>query len=248
MSSRHNAIEIRNLTVAYDLKPVLWNINLDIPKGSLMAIVGPNGAGKSTLIKSILNFIPRLSGHITYYDESSHTIKNLKNKIGYVPQNGSVDWDFPATVLDIVLMGTYGRLGWLRKPSKADINASLQALEQVGMREFSERQINNLSGGQQQRVFLARAFVQNADIYFMDEPLKGVDIETEKTIMSLLKKLRDDGKTILVVHHALQTIPEYFDYVTFVNKKVIASGFVSKVFNEDIIQATYQQKLQTREE
>ena len=228
--------EVEDVTVAYDLKPVLWDVDLKIPKGKLMAIVGPNGAGKTTLIKAMLGLVPTVSGETRFLSEEEN---NHRNRIGYVPQSGSVDWDFPATVLDVVLMGRYGHLGWIKRPQKADITLAKQTLQKVGMADYASRQISQLSGGQQQRVFLARALVQQADIYFMDEPFKGVDAQTEKAIVLLLKELRAQNKTVVVVHHDLQTVPEYFDWVTLINIRIIASGPVQEVFTEENLRAAY---------
>ena len=230
------AIAIDDLTVAYNYKPVLWDIDLTIPKGVLMAIVGPNGAGKSTLIKSILGIIKPIAGSVTVFGKP---YKKQRKLVAYVPQKGSVDWDFPTTALDVVLMGTYGNLGWIKRPGKTEKKAALEALEKVGMLPFKSRQINQLSGGQQQRIFLARALVQNAEIYFMDEPFQGVDATTEKAIINILKILRKEGKTVVVVHHDLQTVPEYFDWVTFLNVKKIATGPVSAIFNNENLVKTY---------
>ncbi|MFT6369650.1 MAG: manganese/zinc/iron transport system ATP- binding protein [Maribacter sp.] len=236
MNDNLPAIQIDDLTVAYDYKPVLWDIDLVIPEGVLMAIVGPNGAGKSTLIKSILGIIKPIAGTVQVFGKP---YKKQVDKVAYVPQKGSVDWDFPTTALDVVMMGTYGSLGWVKRPGQKEKKASLEALEKVGMLEFKSRQISQLSGGQQQRIFLARALVQNAEIYLMDEPFQGVDATTEKAIINILKELRQAGKTLIVVHHDLQTVPEYFDWVTFLNVKGIASGPVMDIFNDDNLTKTY---------
>jgi manganese/zinc/iron transport system ATP- binding protein len=230
------AIAIHDLTVAYNHKPVLWDIDLEIPEGVLMAIVGPNGAGKSTLIKSILGIQKPLAGSVLVYGQPFST---QRKRVAYVPQKGSVDWDFPTTALDVVLMGTYGSLGWFKRPGLNEKKAALEALEQMGMLDFRDRQISELSGGQQQRIFLARALVQQADIYFMDEPLQGVDATTEKAIIKILQLLSSEGKTVVVVHHDLQTVPEYFDWVTFLNVKKIATGPVKHIFNDDNLTKTY---------
>ena len=236
MKKNSLAVEIHDLTVAYDIKPVLWDIDLCIPKGKLVAIVGPNGAGKTTLIKAMLGLIKPVSGAVNFegYDK-----KALKNKIAYVPQSGSVDWDFPATVLDIVIMGRYGHLGWIKRPGKEEKRMALHTLKEVGIKKYANRQISQLSGGQQQRVFLARALVQQAEIYFMDEPFKGVDAQTEKTIVALLKGLKEQGKTVVVVHHDLQTVSEYFDWVTLINLQVVANGPVTEVFHEKNLSLAY---------
>jgi manganese/zinc/iron transport system ATP- binding protein len=230
------AVEVSDLTVAYDEKPVLWDIDLTVPAGVLMAIVGPNGAGKTTLIKAILGLIPAATGRIQIYGLPYTEQRRL---VGYVPQRGSVDWDFPTSVLDVVTMGRYGALGWLKRPGTRDTLLARDALDKVGMLDYAERQISQLSGGQQQRTFLARALVQDAEVYFMDEPFQGVDATTERAIVALLKELRAQGKTVVVVHHDLQTVPEYFDWVTLLNVRRIASGPVSEVFNEHNLRLTY---------
>ncbi|WP_339009371.1 metal ABC transporter ATP-binding protein [Fusobacterium animalis] len=224
-----NAIEIKNLTVAYGENIALEDFNLDVEIGSLMALVGPNGAGKSTLIKTILKFLKQITGEI----------KISKKSLAYVPQRNSVDWDFPTTLFDVVEMGCYGRVGLFKRVNKEEKVKVLKAIEQVGMLDFKDRQISELSGGQQQRTFIARALVQEADIYLMDEPFQGVDSTTEKSIVNILKKLKSDGKTLLVVHHDLQTVPTYFESVTFINKTVIASGKVKEVFTQENIDKTY---------
>ena len=224
-----NAIEIKNLTVAYGENIALEDFNLDVEIGSLMALVGPNGAGKSTLIKTILKFLKQITGEI----------KISKKSLAYVPQRNSVDWDFPTTLFDVVEMGCYGRVGLFKRVNKEEKVKVLKAIEQVGMLDFKDRQISELSGGQQQRTFIARALVQEADIYLMDEPFQGVDSTTEKSIVDILKKLKSDGKTLLVVHHDLQTVPTYFESVTFINKTVIASGKVKEAFTQENIEMTY---------
>lgn len=231
-----NVIEVEDMTVAYHIKPVLWDIDLKIPGGVLMAIVGPNGAGKSTLIKSMLDLIKPITGSVSFNGKS---YASQRKHIGYVPQRGSVDWDFPTTVLDVVLMGRYGHVGWIRRLRKSDKEQAIEAIEKVGMSDFVNRQISQLSGGQQQRVFLARALVQDADIYFMDEPFQGVDAKTERAVIEILKELRKRGKTVIVVHHDLQTVAEYFDWVTLINTQLIASGPVEEVFTEENLKKTY---------
>ncbi|WP_046173439.1 metal ABC transporter ATP-binding protein [Domibacillus indicus] len=234
------AVEVSGLTVAYDRKPVLTDVHFSVPKGKLIGIVGPNGAGKSTLIKAILGLIPRSSGAVRIFGQKY----SPKNKdVGYVPQRGSVDWDFPTNALDVVLMGRYGCLGWVRRPSKKDVEAAKECLQKVGMLQFAGRQISQLSGGQQQRVFLARALIQEADVYFMDEPFAGVDAATEKAIISLLNELKRRGKTVLVVHHDLQTVGEYFDWTMLLNRKLIQCGPTKDVFTISHLQRTYGGKL-----
>ena len=224
-----NAIEIRNLKVAYGENIALENLNLDVEAGSLMALVGPNGAGKSTLIKTILRFLKQITGEIKINGKT----------LAYVPQRNSVDWDFPTTLFDVVEMGCYGRVGLFKRVNKEEKQKVLKAIEQVGMLDFKDRQISELSGGQQQRAFIARALVQEADIYLMDEPFQGVDSTTEKSIVDILKKLKSDGKTLIVVHHDLQTVPTYFETVTFINKNVIASGKIKEVFTQENIDMAY---------
>ncbi|MCG1021913.1 metal ABC transporter ATP-binding protein [Sutcliffiella horikoshii] len=229
-------VKIENLTVAYHRKPVLKEISFSVPEGKLIGIIGPNGAGKSTLIKAALELIPIASGNITIYGKS---YKSQRKLIGYVPQRGSVDWDFPTNALDVVLMGRYGHIGWLKRPNKKDIEFAYECLDKVGMREYATRQISQLSGGQQQRVFLARALAQDASIYFMDEPFVGVDAATEKAIITILNELKSQGKTVLVVHHDLQTVKEYFDWTLLINLRKIAIGPTEEVFTIENLQKTY---------
>ena len=230
------ALSVDDLTVAYHSKPAIWDIDLDVPEGVLMAIVGPNGAGKSTLIKAVLNLIPRAAGTVTFYGKPYERARSL---VGYVPQRGSVDWDFPTSVLDVVTMGLYGKLGWFRRPGRQQREQALGALEQVGLLDLVNRQISQLSGGQQQRTFLARALVQDAQIYFMDEPFAAVDAITERAIVNILRQLKERGKTIIVVHHDLQTVEEYFDWATLLNVEIIASGPTADVFTPENLQRTY---------
>lgn len=230
------AIQVEDLTVAYDEAAVLWDVDLEVPKGSLMAIVGPNGAGKTTLIRSVLGLTKPAAGRITVDGRPASEARRL---IGYVPQKGTVDWDFPTSVLDVVVMGRYGALGWIKRPGKKERALALEALEQVGMESFVSRHISELSGGQRQRVFLARALVQNAPLYLMDEPFQGVDAATEKAIIELLRGFKAQGKTVVCVHHDLQTVPEYFDQVMLLNVRRIASGPVSEVFTSENLRLTY---------
>ena len=233
-------LQIRDLTVAYHRKPVVWDIELNIPEGKLVGIVGPNGAGKSTLIKACLDLIPKTSGEVLIYGQPYS--KQLK-RVGYVPQRESVDWDFPVSVLDVVAMGTYAQLGWFRRVNKRSKALALQALDRVGLADYANRQISQLSGGQQQRTFLARALVQDADIYFMDEPFAAVDAATERAIVALLKDLQLKGKTVLVVHHDLATVPQYFDWSVLLNMRVVASGPTGEVFTQENLRKTYGGKL-----
>ena len=233
-------LEVHDLTVSYDKKPVLWGIDLSVPKGAIAGIVGPNGAGKSTLIKSIMGLTALSSGYVKIFDQE---LNEVRQRVSYVPQRESVDWDFPASVYAVVLMGRYSKIGLFKRPRKADTEAALFALKQVGMDKFKDRQISQLSGGQQQRVFLARALTQQADIYFMDEPFAGVDAATEKAIIQILKKLSEDGKTVIVVHHDLQSVSTYFDWVIMLNLRLVASGPTDQVFTSELLEETYGGKL-----
>ena len=235
-ASEPKAIQVTDLTVAYQDKPVLWDIDLDVPPGVLLSIVGPNGAGKTTLIKAILGLVRPAAGNVLIYDKPYEAQQRI---VGYVPQRGSVDWDFPTNVLDVVMMGCYGALGWIRRPGKKEHELAMQALKKVGMEAYTTRQISQLSGGQQQRVFLARALVQDATVYLMDEPFQGVDATTERAIVALLQELRADGKTVVVVHHDLQTVTDYFDWVMLLNIRRIASGPVDETFTPDNLRETY---------
>lgn len=236
MRDERAAVTVHDLTVAYRDEPVLWDIDLTIPTGTLTAIIGPNGAGKSTLMKSILGLVPMAAGTVEIF---GHTSNRQRKLVGYVPQRGSVDWNFPTDALDVVTMGTYGQLGWIRRPGKPERDRAMHALDQVGMADFAHRQISQLSGGQQQRVFLARALVQDAELYFMDEPFVGVDARTESAIVDLLKELRDRGKTVVVVHHDLESAPRYFDWVVLLNVQKIASGPMQELFTTENIERTY---------
>ncbi len=233
-------LSIHDMTVAYHRKPVLWDIDLDVPEGVLMGVVGPNGAGKSTLIKAAMDLVPMASGRVRVYGQAYRKQRRL---VGYVPQRESVDWDFPVSALDVVTMGTYGELGWLRPVGRRQRDRALAALDRVGMADYAPRQISQLSGGQQQRVFLARALVQDARLYLLDEPFAGVDAATEQAIIAILRELRDAGRTLVVVHHDLQTVPEYFDHLVMLNMRIVATGPTHEVFNEANLQKTYGGKL-----
>lgn len=233
-------LEIRRLTVAYQNRVVLFDVNLELPQGALVALVGPNGAGKSTLLKAVMEQVPKIEGNVQIFGKD---YSQARQRVGYVPQRESVDWDFPVNALDVVAMGLYGRIGWFRRVRKEHLELAKQALNQVGIGELADRQISQLSGGQQQRVFLARALVQDADLYLMDEPFAAVDAATERAIVDVLRQLRQKGKTVLVVHHDLQTVPEYFDQVILLNVKVIEHGEVSEIFTEENLMKTYGGKL-----
>lgn len=230
------ALHVEDLTVTYGANPVLWDIDLDIPPGVMCAIVGPNGAGKSTLIKAALGLVRPAVGHVRFL---GRPIGQMRGQIGYVPQRHSVDWDFPTTARDVVEMGLYRDLGWLRRPGKAEHARALAALAEVGMQDYADRQISQLSGGQQQRVFIARALVQDAPILILDEPMAGVDASTEAIIIALLKKLRDAGRTVIVVHHDLTTVQSYFDWLVMLNVRIIAQGPVAQTYSADNLRAAY---------
>lgn len=232
-------IEIRNLSVTYRTEPALWNIDLTFPEGKMIAIVGPNGAGKSTLIKAVMGLVPITAGKVSVYNKP---YSSQRSKVAYVPQRGSVDWDFPTDALDVVEMGLYGRLGWLRRPNSKTREKARECLAKVGLEEYADRQIGQLSGGQQQRVFVARALAQDPQIYLMDEPLNGVDAITEETILSLLEDIRKEGKTIVMVHHDLQTVDKYFDWVVMLNRNLVAKGPINEVFNKENLDRAYQEK------
>ncbi len=230
------ALHVEDLTVSYHGKPVLWDADVDIPPGVMAAIVGPNGAGKSTFIKAVLGLAKPTAGHIRLFGKP---YRETRRSVGYVPQRSAVDWDFPTTAVDVVTMGRYGHLGWLRRPGPKERRQALDALDRVGMADFSDRQISQLSGGQQQRVFLARALVQDAQIYFLDEPMAGVDAPTERAIVNILKELRDAGRTLIVVHHDLQTVRDYFDWLVILNVRVIAQGAVDAVYTGQNLRRAY---------
>ena len=230
------AIDVNDLTVAYNEKPVLWDVDFQAPQGVLLAIVGPNGAGKSTLIKAILGLIKPAAGQVKVLGNRYSPQSRL---IGYVPQRNSVDWDFPTSVLDVVMMGRYGQLGWIKRPGSEDRALALECLEKVGMKDFAHRQISQLSGGQQQRVFIARAFIQDSPIYIMDEPFAGVDATTEKSIIALLREQKEKGKTVICVHHDLQTLKEYFDWVMLLNVRSVALGEVKNVLTPENLRRAY---------
>ena len=233
-------LSLHDMTVAYHRRPVVWDIDYKAQAGRLVAIVGPNGAGKSTLIKAALDLIPKVAGGVRFFGKP---YSEIRGRVAYVPQRTTVDWDFPVTALDVVAMGLYRQIGWFWPVSRKWKLKALEALDKVGLVDFAKRQISQLSGGQQQRVFLARALVQGADLYLMDEPFAGVDAATERAIVDLLRELRAEGKTALVVHHDLQTVPEYFDDVLLLNMRLVASGPVSEVFTPENLRKTFGGKL-----
>jgi manganese/zinc/iron transport system ATP- binding protein len=230
------AVHVEDLTVAYGGQPALWDIDVNIPPGVMAAIIGPNGAGKSTLLKSVLGVLRPTAGHVCIHGRPPG---DRLSSTAYVPQRSGVDWDFPASVLDVVMMGRYGHLGWLRWPGREERDRARAALAQVGMEDLAERRISDLSGGQQQRVFLARALVQEADVYFLDEPMAGVDATTERAIVAVLQQLRDAGKTLVVVHHDLHTVRDYFDWLVILNVRVVAQGRVEDVYTPENLHRAY---------
>lgn len=240
MNEQEIVLNVNNLTVGYTQKPVLWGVDFSIPKGKIVGIVGPNGAGKSTLLKSIMDIIPISSGSVEIFGRPLH---DVRHRVSYVPQRESVDWDFPASVYDVVMMGRYGQLGLLKKPRAHDRQIVEACLEKVGMIDFSKRQISQLSGGQQQRVFIARALAQQADFYLLDEPFAGVDAATEETIINLLRDMASDDKTLMVVHHDLQSVKKYFNWTVLLNVNLIASGKTEDAFTDENVQKAYGGKL-----
>lgn len=234
--SHLHALTVNQLTVNYGKTPVLWDISLEVPQGVLIGIIGPNGAGKSTFIKAALGLIKPISGKMEFFGKP---LKKVRQSVAYVPQRESVDWEFPVTVRDLVLMGRYGRLGLWQRPRQADWAAVDHYLEIVGMTAYAHRQINQLSGGQQQRAFIARALLQEADIYFMDEPFAGIDMASETVIVKLLQQLREKGKTVFVVHHDLNTVEQYFDWAMLLNMRLVACGPVKEAFTPQNLNKTY---------
>lgn len=236
MTHSEIACAARNLSVAYRTDPVLRGVDFTVPSGVVMGIVGPNGAGKSTLIKAMLGLVKPLTGSAEFFGQP---LAKVRRRVGYMPQSTSVDWDFPTTVLDVVTMGTYGDLGWLRRPGSAERDRAMRALEQTGIADLAKRQIGELSGGQRQRVFLARTLVQDPDLTFMDEPFQGIDAKSQQAIVSVLHRLREQQKTVVIVHHDLATVGEYCDYVTLLNRRIIASGPAETAYTRENIRAAY---------
>ena len=238
----HSPLAIRGLTVTYGQKPAVFSVDMTVEPGKMTAIIGPNGAGKSTTLKAALGIIPPVSGQIQVFGKP---LDEQRSRIAYVPQRASVDWDFPTRVIDVVLMGLYRELGLLGRLRGRHKARAMECLHRVGMRDFADRQIGQLSGGQQQRVFLARALAQEADLYLLDEPFAGVDAATEKAIISVLKSLREAGKTVVVVHHDLATVTDYFDNVFLINTRKVAEGPVETAFTAETLQTAYGGRLAT---
>lgn len=237
MTTAPIACQTRNLSVAYRADPVLRRVNFSVPAGSVMGIVGPNGAGKSTVIKAMLGLVTPLTGSSEFF---GYPLDQVRRRIGYMSQSTSVDWDFPTTVVDLVTMGTYGELGWLRRPGKPERARAMAALERTGIADLAHRQIGELSGGQRQRAFLARTLIQVPDLYFMDEPFQGIDAKSQQAMVDVLKDLSAQGKTIVIVHHHLATVRDYCTHVTLLNRSIIASGPADQAFTKDNIRIAYE--------
>lgn len=232
-----NALVTQGLSVRYGAQSfAIEDVSLALPSGVMGAIVGPNGAGKSTLVKALLGLVEPDAGSVTLFGGS---VAKQRHRVGYVPQRSAIDWDFPATALDVVVMGLYRQLGLFRRPGRAERARALAALAKVGLEPLAQRQIGQLSGGQQQRVFLARALVQEADLYLLDEPLAGVDATSEAALIEVLGRLRDGGSTVLAVHHDLSTLAEYFEWVALLNVGLIAQGALGDAFTEANVQRAY---------
>ena len=229
-------LKVEGLTVAYRDEPVLWDVSFEVPQGELVAVVGPNGAGKTTLLKAVMGLMEPAAGRALVYGKP---FEKARRWVGYVPQRGSVDWDFPTSALDVAQMGLYGKLGWFRRPGREEREKAMECLEKVGIAHLADRQISQLSGGQQQRVFLARALAQDARLYLTDEPFAAVDYKTERAIVALLRELKAQGSTVIVVHHDLATVPDYFDRVVILNKRLVAEGPVSEVFTRENVSEAY---------
>ena len=229
-------LEFHDVTVAYGRRPVLWNVDLVIDEPCLFGIIGPNGAGKSTLLKAALGLVPLMDGTVSFL---GRPLAAVRGQVGYVPQRETVDWDFPVSVMDVVLMGTYARLGWFRRPGARERATARECLDRVGLADVADRQIGRLSGGQQQRVFLARALAQEARIYLLDEPLAGVDARSQERIFAVLAGLRAEGRLVVVVHHDLKTAAEWFDRVALVDMRLVAAGPTAAVLTPENLRTTY---------
>jgi manganese/zinc/iron transport system ATP- binding protein len=238
-------LEFHDVTVAYGRRPVLWNVDLAIAEPCLFGVIGPNGAGKSTLLKAALGLVPVVGGSVRFFGAP---LARVRGRVGYVPQRETVDWDFPVSVMDVVLMGTYGRLGWLRRPGARERDLARHCLDRVGLVGLADRQIGRLSGGQQQRVFLARALAQEADVYLFDEPLAGVDVRSQEQIFRVLAAIRDEGKLVVVVHHDLRTAVEWFDRVALIDMRLVAAGPTADVLTPDNLRRTYSGRVELLEE
>lgn len=238
-------VEFHDLTVAYGRRPVLWNVDLEIDEPCLFGVIGPNGAGKSTLLKAALGLVPVVAGSVRFF---GLPLAKVRRRVGYVPQRETVDWDFPVSVRDVVLMGTYGRLGWLARPGRRERALAEECLERVGLADLAGRQIGRLSGGQQQRVFLARALAQEADVYLLDEPLAGVDVRSQEQIFDVLAGLKAAGRLVIVVHHDLRTAAQRFDRVALIDMRLVATGPTAAVLTPENLEKTYSGRVELLEE
>ena len=236
-----NCLSVNHLTVCYDRKPALWEAQVSIPQGTMTGIVGPNGAGKSTFLKAILDLIPATSGSVKFFGAD---YRKVRHRIAYVPQRESVDWDYPISAREVVVMGRYRSIGLFRRVSREDRRKADEALDRVGMLDRADSQIGSLSGGQQQRVFLARALVQEADLYLMDEPFAGIDATTERVILELMRDLRESGASLVCVHHDLPTVADYFDHLVLLNLRVVATGAMNDVFTREQLTQCYGGRLE----
>ena len=245
MSTTSAGLEFHDVTVAYGRRPVLWNVDLTVPGACLFGIIGPNGAGKSTLLKAALGLVPLAGGEVRILGAP---LEQVRARVGYVPQRESVDWDFPVTVTDVVLMGTYARLGWLRRPGPRERSLAAECLDRVGLTDVADRQIGRLSGGQQQRVFLARALAQQADVYFLDEPMAGVDARSQERIFRVLAELRAEGRLVVMVHHDLRSAGDWFDAVALIDMRLVAAGPVAEVLTPENLRRTYAGRLDLLDE
>lgn len=229
-------ITVQGVTVHFDRQPALWDVSFSLPEGALVAIIGPNGAGKSTLVKAMMGLIPMVSGTVHFQEEP---LAAKRQSVAYVPQKETVDWDFPITVKEVVLMGSYGRLGFLRRPSRADKEEAHRMLERLGMADLANRPIHDLSGGQQQRVFVARALMQKPSIYLMDEPFAGIDKATEQLLIEIFLSLKAEGKTVMIVHHDLNSLKGTFDHLILLNRRLVAAGRIEDVFTKENLEQTF---------
>ncbi len=237
MTMKPSAVEVNQLTVSYDQTSALWDVSFCVPEGKMVGVIGPNGAGKSSLLKAMVGLVKPLSGKTLFFGEP---FKKVRKRIAYIPQKGAIDWEFPITVFDVVLMGRYGHLPGLKWYRKADRAAAHQILKLLEMDHLQNRQISELSGGQQQRLFIARALMQDADLFLLDEPFSGVDQSTEKMIIDILKGLKNQGKTLMIVHHDLETVEEYFDSVLMIKTSLVAHGDVAEVFNPETLKSAFE--------
>ena len=228
-------VSVNDVLKRYGRRTVLDKVSLQVPTG-ITGLVGPNGAGKSTLLKAALGLVPLVGGNVLLFGEP---LRQVRKRVGYVPQRETVDWDFPVSVMDVVLMGTYSRVGWFRWPRKSERQLAEQCLERVGLADLARRQIGRLSGGQQQRVFLARALAQQADMYLLDEPMAGVDARSQEQILQVLAELRDRGNLVVVVHHDLRMVREWFDAVALIDRRLVAAGPTQETLSRENVQRTY---------